>query len=413
MNQPRGTQRYQSTPREDEDALTRAIIELASQYGRYGYRRITALLRRVGWQVGKDRVERIWRREGLKVPQKQKPRGRLWLHDGSCVRLRPMHENHVWSYDFVSARTHDGRSVRLLNLIDESTRECLLIRGERRWSSARVIGALADVMVMKGVPEHLRSDNGPEFVAKDLRKWLADTGAKTLYIEPGFSMGGRLASSIAHEINNPLEAVTNLLYLLNGTPLNAEQQDYLDIAQRELARVSEIAVNTLTFNRRRDVKGQASIAALLDSVLLLYHGRLAGSDTVVEHRYRNAAPLTCYPGELRQVFANLIGNAFDAMRGGGRLLVRERPATHPRTGEDGVRITVADTGEGMSENVKAHLFEAFESTKGSNGSGLGLWISKGIIDKHSGSIQVRSSSRPESSGTVFSLFVPIDLDIKL
>jgi len=187
---------------------------------------------------------------------------------------------------------------------------------------------------------------------------------------------GRLASSIAHEINNPLEAVTNLLYLLNGTPLNAEQQDYLDIAQRELARVSEIAVNTLTFNRRRDVKGQASIAALLDSVLLLYHGRLAGSDTVVEHRYRNAAPLTCYPGELRQVFANLIGNAFDAMRGGGRLLVRERPATHPRTGEDGVRITVADTGEGMSEDVKAHLFEAFQSTKGLNGSGLGLWISK-------------------------------------
>jgi len=224
---------------------------------------------------------------------------------------------------------------------------------------------------------------------------------------------GRLASSIAHEINNPLEAVTNLLYLLNGTPLNAEQQDYLDIAQRELARVSEIAVNTLTFNRRRDVKGQASIAALLDSVLLLYHGRLAGLNTVVEHRYRNAAPLTCYPGELRQVFANLIANAFDAMRGGGRLLVRERPATHPRTGQDGVRITVADTGEGMSADAKAHLFEAFQSTKGLNGSGLGLWISKGIIDKHSGSIQVRSSSRPESSGTVFSLFVPIDLDIKL
>jgi putative transposase len=135
--------------------------------------------------VGKDRVERIWRREGLKVPQKQKPRGRLWLNDGSCVRLRPERRNHVWSYDFVSARTHDGRSVRLLNLIDEHTRESLLVRAERRWSSARVISALADVMVMKGVPEHLRSDNGPEFVAKDLRKWLAKTGAKTLYIEPG------------------------------------------------------------------------------------------------------------------------------------------------------------------------------------------------------------------------------------
>jgi transposase InsO family protein len=185
LGQPRGTQRYRPTQREDEVALTQAIVVLASQYGRYGYRRITALLNRAGWQVSKDRVERIWRREGLKVPKRQKPRGRLWLNDGSCVRLRSAHENHVWSYDFMSARTHDGRSVRILNLIDEYTRESLLIRAERRWSSAKVISALADVMVRKGVPEHLRSDNGPEFVAKDLRKWLENTGAKTLYIEPG------------------------------------------------------------------------------------------------------------------------------------------------------------------------------------------------------------------------------------
>jgi putative transposase len=132
LGQPRGTQRYRPTQREDEDRLTQAIVALASQYGRYGYRRITALLVRAGWKVGKDRVERIWCREGLKVPKRQKPRGRLWLNDGSCVRLRPTHPNHVWSYDFVSARTHDGRSVRILNLIDESTRECLLIRAERR-----------------------------------------------------------------------------------------------------------------------------------------------------------------------------------------------------------------------------------------------------------------------------------------
>jgi len=185
VNQPRGTQRYRPTQREDEDRLTQAIIALASQYGRYGYRRITALLRRAGWRLGKDRVERIWRREGLKVPKKQKPRGRLWLNDGSCVRLRPERVRHVWSYDFLSARTHDGRTVRMLNLIDEHSRECLMIRCERSWSSARVIAALADVMVMRGVPEHLRSDNGPEFVARDLRQWLAATGAKTLYIEPG------------------------------------------------------------------------------------------------------------------------------------------------------------------------------------------------------------------------------------
>jgi putative transposase len=185
VNQPRGTQRYQPTQRDDEDALTRAIIALASQYGRYGYRRITALLRAGGWQVGKDRVERIWRREGLKVPQKQKPRGRLWLNDGSCVRLRPERPNHVWSYDFVSAYTHDGRTVRMLNVIDEYSRKCLAIRPQRRLNSRHVIEVVADAMLEHGIPEHIRSDNGPEFVAKQLRKWLADMGTQTLYIEPG------------------------------------------------------------------------------------------------------------------------------------------------------------------------------------------------------------------------------------
>ena len=128
LGQWRGTQRYLPMQRTDEDALTRAIITLASEYGRYGYRRITVKLREAGWQGSWDRVQRIWRREGLKVPQKQKPRGRLWLNDGSCVRLRPERANHVWSYDFVSAMTHDGRTLRLLVLIDEYTRECLAIR---------------------------------------------------------------------------------------------------------------------------------------------------------------------------------------------------------------------------------------------------------------------------------------------
>ena len=185
VNQPRGTQRYQPTQRNDEDALTRAIIALASQYGRYGYRRITIKLREAGWAVGKDRVERIWRREGLKVPQKQKPRGRLWLNDGSCVRLRPEHPQHVWSYDFVSTFTHDGRTVRMLNLIDEYTRECLAIHVRRRINSINVIDVLADAMIEHGIPEYIRSDNGPEFVAAELRKWLANTGSATLYIEPG------------------------------------------------------------------------------------------------------------------------------------------------------------------------------------------------------------------------------------
>jgi transposase InsO family protein len=165
--------------------LTREIVTLASEYGRYGYRRITALLRDRGWPVGKDRVQRIWRREGLKVPQKQRPRGRLWLNDGSCLRLRPERANHVWSYDFVSAMTHDGRTLRMLTLIDEYTRECLAIRVARRLGRYEVIEALADVMLYRGIPENIRSDNGPEFVAEELRKWLAKVGTGTLYIEPG------------------------------------------------------------------------------------------------------------------------------------------------------------------------------------------------------------------------------------
>jgi len=152
VSQPRGTQRYQPTLRNDEDQLTQAIIALASKYGRFGYRRITALLQRAGWNVGRDRVQRIWRREGLKVPAKQKPRGRLWLNDGSCIRLRPERPNHVWSYDFVEARTYDGRSLRLLTMIDEFTRECLAIRVARRLNSFHVIETLGECMLVHGVP---------------------------------------------------------------------------------------------------------------------------------------------------------------------------------------------------------------------------------------------------------------------
>ena len=185
VRQWRGTQRYLPLRRTDEDQLTQAILALAAKYGRYGYRRITALLRNAGWPVGKDRVQRIWRREGLKVPQKQRARGRLWLGDGSCVRLRPERANQVWSYDFVKAMTHDGRALRVLVVIDEYTRECLALRVARRLGSLQVIETLADVMLLRGIPEHIRSDNGPEFIARELRKWLGKVGTRTLYIEPG------------------------------------------------------------------------------------------------------------------------------------------------------------------------------------------------------------------------------------
>jgi putative transposase len=185
LGQHRSTQRKKPKGRPDEEALTADIVRLASRYGRYGYRRITAMLRSEGWTVNAKRVERIWRREGLKVPQKQPKRGRLWLNDGSCVRLRPEHPNHVWSYDFVEGRTHDGRKFRMLNIIDEFTRECLAIRIARKLNSTDVIDALSDLFILRGVPGHVRSDNGPEFIAKAVREWIVAVGAKTAFIEPG------------------------------------------------------------------------------------------------------------------------------------------------------------------------------------------------------------------------------------
>jgi len=185
LGQHRSTQRKKPQGRPDEEALTTDIIRLASRYGRYGYRRITAMLRSEGWAVNAKRVERIWRREGLKVPQKQPKRGRLWLNDGSCVRLRSEHPNHVWSYDFVEGRTHNGRKFRMLNIIDEFTRECLAIRIDRKLNSTDVIDALSDLFIIRGVPGYVRSDNGPEFIAEAVREWIAAVGAKTAFIEPG------------------------------------------------------------------------------------------------------------------------------------------------------------------------------------------------------------------------------------
>lgn len=161
------------------------MIELTRQYGRYGYRRIAALLRVAGWQVNDKRVERLWRREGLKVPMKQPKKGRLWLTDGSCVGLRPKHRDHAWSYDFVHCRTDDGKAFRTLNILDECTRECQAIRVKRKLNSVEVIDALSDLFILRGVPAFIRSDNGPEFVAHDVRNWIDAVGAKTAFIEPG------------------------------------------------------------------------------------------------------------------------------------------------------------------------------------------------------------------------------------
>jgi len=186
LSQARATQRHTPLPPSDEKQLTSDIIALASKYGRYGYRRITALLKNTqGWRVNHKRVERIWHKEGLKVPKKQPKRGRLWMNDGSCIRLRPEHKDHVWSYDFMTDRTSNGRAFRILNIIDEYTRECLSTFVARKIKSADVVDQLFHLFVFRGTPEHIRSDNGPEFTARAVRRWLDRMGVKTLFIEPG------------------------------------------------------------------------------------------------------------------------------------------------------------------------------------------------------------------------------------
>jgi transposase InsO family protein len=185
LEQPRSTQRQKARKDVQAEILTKRITELACEYGRYGYRRITAMLKEEGWKVNHKRVERIWREEGLKVPKRQPKRRRLWFNDGSCVRLRPEYRNHVWSYDFLAERTSDGKAIRMLNIIDEYTKECLAIKVRRKMTASDVIDTLADLFMQRGSPKFIRSDNGPEFVAELLRQWLKDLGVQTAYIEPG------------------------------------------------------------------------------------------------------------------------------------------------------------------------------------------------------------------------------------
>jgi PAS domain S-box-containing protein len=228
---------------------------------------------------------------------------------------------------------------------------------------------------------------------------------------------GRLASSISHEINNPLEAITNLLYLIAlSDNLSVGVRNYVQIAQAELSRVCQIATQTLRFHRQAVRATHVSAADLVDAVLKLYHGRLANSGIHVEACYSTTAAVLCFENDIRQVLNNLIANAIDAMRqGGGRLLVRahnavDYSARYPE-GHPGIRITIADTGHGMSPLVQSRLFEPFYTTKDLNGTGLGLWISAGIVDRHQGRLTFRSTDHPTRHATVFSLFLPrIDED---
>ncbi len=218
---------------------------------------------------------------------------------------------------------------------------------------------------------------------------------------------GRLSASIAHEINNPLEAVTNLLYLIERSPdLPETAHNFTRLAQQELSRVSQIATQTLRFYRQSTARHSVQMSELLDSVLKLYQGRLTSVGIHVVRDYRASAPLLCFDGELRQVFTNLVGNALDASRDGGQITLRAREATNWSTGRKGVRVSVADQGHGMARETLKRIFEPFFSTKGMTGTGLGLWVSQEIIHKHDGTVRVHSNTSSLHHGTVFSIFVP-------
>ncbi len=222
---------------------------------------------------------------------------------------------------------------------------------------------------------------------------------------------GRLASSIAHEINNPLESVTNLIYLARHHAITPEAQRFLDTADQELRRISIIANQTLRFHKQASKPQAISCFELFSTVLGIYEGKLRNSNVTVEKRKRAQQPIVCFEGDVRQVLNNLVGNAIDAMPTGGRLLIRSREATDWATDRKGLVLTVADTGCGMDSATVNQIFEPFFTTKGIGGTGLGLWVSQEVVARHNGKLQVRSSQREGSCGTVFTLFLPFDVAI--
>lgn len=227
----RSTHRYARKVPDDESRLRQDIVELATKYGRYGYRRVTALLHRDGWRVNHKRVERIWRQEGLKVPKKQPKRRRLCLADGSLVRLRANKANHVWSYDFVHGRTSDGRALRYLNIIDEFTRECLSIDVSRRLNSEDVLCRLAELFILRGTPGYIRSDNGSEFTAHAVIEWLNRLDVNTLFIEPGSPWENGFCESFNSKFRDEFLNCEIFDTLLEARVLTARWRRYYNISR--------------------------------------------------------------------------------------------------------------------------------------------------------------------------------------
>jgi putative transposase len=227
IDQPRASQRYQAKVRDDEAALVKRMLELARAHPRYGYRMITAKLRQEGWQVNRKRIYRLWRREGLKVPQKKRKRRRLGLSGNACHRRRAEHMNDVWCWDFIFDRTTSGSQLKWLAIEDEFTRESLALKVDRSIRSEDVIDTLAELFAMRGVPGHVRSDNGPEFIARAIRRWLAQVEVGTLYIEPGAPWENGYAESFNSRFRDELLATEQFENVAVARKLGAAwKEDY-------------------------------------------------------------------------------------------------------------------------------------------------------------------------------------------
>ena len=233
-----------------------------------------------------------------------------------------------------------------------------------------------------------------------------DRAKEALMRSEKLALVGRLATTVAHEINNPLAAVTNLLFLIEQSVTDTPTLRYVTLALEEVERASQIVTHTLRFNRESDVRSWERVSQIVDSALALYDARLRPSGVLLRRDYIETDRVFCFPSGLRQVFANLIANAIDALQNDGKLILRIRPQSHARTGESGLRVSIADTGHGMDRQMLRTLFQPFVSTKGDKGTGLGLWVSREILDKHRASIRVRSRATAGASGTVFSIWIP-------
>jgi transposase InsO family protein len=227
LDQPRSCQRYAAKPREDEQVLVKRMLELARKHPRYGYRFITAKLRQEGWHVNRKRVYRLWRREGLKVPQKKRKRRRLGKSENGCHRRRALHKDHVWCWDFVFDRTTSGGALKWLSIVDEFTRECLCLKVDRGITSEDVIDTLAELFAMRGVPKHIRSDNGPEFIARAIQEWTKQLSIETLYIEPGSPWENGFAESFHSRFRDEFLATEVFENLATARKLTAAwKEDY-------------------------------------------------------------------------------------------------------------------------------------------------------------------------------------------